>query len=111
MLVHPNLLNQNIHMLRPAPCGAGHKLLVAELNLGFGRYREPHFPHWNLKKANWTRYEELTDYLVREVMTDNTDRAADKFTEIILACVISCIPRGQRKKFSPFWNMEGTADS
>ncbi|GFQ87739.1 uncharacterized protein TNCT_143501 [Trichonephila clavata] len=39
-------------------------------------------------------------------MTDNPDRAVDKLTEIILACAISCIPRGQRKKFSPFWNKE-----
>ncbi|GFQ85866.1 reverse transcriptase domain-containing protein [Trichonephila clavata] len=38
--------------------------------------------------------------------TDNADRAVDKFTEIILACAISCIPRGKRKKFSPFWNKE-----
>ncbi|GFQ66482.1 putative RNA-directed DNA polymerase from transposon BS [Trichonephila clavata] len=38
--------------------------------------------------------------------TDNADRAVDKFTEIILACAVSCIPRGQRKKFSPFWNKE-----
>ncbi|GFR19322.1 hypothetical protein TNCT_625641 [Trichonephila clavata] len=109
VLAHPNLLNQITHMLLSAPGGAGHKLLVAELNSGFGRYREPRFPRWNLMKANWTRYQELMDYLVREVMTDetdNTDRAVDKFTEIILACAILCIPRGQRKKFSPFWNKE-----
>ncbi|GFQ72556.1 uncharacterized protein TNCT_37381 [Trichonephila clavata] len=109
VLAHLNLLNQITHTLLPTPGGAGHKLLVAELNSGFGRYREPRFPHWNLKKENWTRYQELTDYLVREVMTDetdNADRSVDKFTEIILACAISCIPRGQRKKFSPFWNKE-----
>ncbi|GFQ72747.1 uncharacterized protein TNCT_333931 [Trichonephila clavata] len=109
VLAHPNLLNQITHTLLPAPGGARHKLLVAELNSGFGRYREPRFPRWNLKKANWTRYQDLTDYLVREVMTDetdNADRAVDKFTEIILACAISCIPREQRKMFSPFWNKE-----
>ncbi|GFQ93063.1 uncharacterized protein TNCT_603191 [Trichonephila clavata] len=38
--------------------------------------------------------------------TDNADRAVDKFTEIILACAIACIPRGQREKFTPFWNKE-----
>ncbi|GFR27682.1 uncharacterized protein TNCT_517401 [Trichonephila clavata] len=63
VLAHPNLLNQVTLMLLPTPGGAGHKLLVAELNSGFGRYREPCFPRWNLKKANWTRYQELTDYL------------------------------------------------
>ncbi|GFR21205.1 hypothetical protein TNCT_563841 [Trichonephila clavata] len=105
VLAHPNLLNQITHMLLPAPGGAGYKLLVAELNSGFGSYREPRFPRWNLKKANWTRYQELMDYLVREVITDetdNVDRAVEKCTEIILASAISCIPRGQRKKFSPF---------
>ncbi|KAG8196015.1 hypothetical protein JTE90_028985 [Oedothorax gibbosus] len=38
--------------------------------------------------------------------TCNVDRAIRIFTDIIMACVIKCIPRGQRKKYAPFWNKE-----
>ncbi|KAG8171278.1 hypothetical protein JTE90_008255, partial [Oedothorax gibbosus] len=50
LLAHPFVSNQIEHTLLPAPGGAGHKLLVAELNTGpvhSGGQRKKYAPFWN----------------------------------------------------------------
>ncbi|GFR22855.1 hypothetical protein TNCT_386081, partial [Trichonephila clavata] len=66
---------------------------------------EPRQTYWNLKKANWAKFKILTN----EVLTDslvmpNFEFSSRPFTLVVLKCASFCVPRGQQKKYTPFWN-------
>ncbi|GFQ96443.1 uncharacterized protein TNCT_89181, partial [Trichonephila clavata] len=68
-------------------------------------FREPRRIYWNLKKANWAKFKNLTN----EVLTDslvipNFEYSSILFTLSVLKCASLCVPRGQQKKYTPFWN-------
>ncbi|GFV34894.1 hypothetical protein TNCV_1451961 [Trichonephila clavipes] len=60
---------------------------------------------WNLKKARWDRYSQLSDeYVTEDIINDNPDKSADLFVKEILRAAKESIPREQVKKHLPFWN-------
>ena len=61
---------------------------------------------WNFKKASWDIYQVTSDKLLKEVdMTSNDENKIGKnITSAIKKAAELSIPRGCRKKYSPFWN-------
>ena len=63
-------------------------------------YREPCQIYWNLKRANWIYYKILTD----EFMTPIFFSKSEMYLKTYYPFYTVCIPRGQQKKHTPFWD-------
>ena len=64
-------------------------------------------PRWNFRKAKWTQYKTLTDQSLREIdMEGDMEDTYTEMTKAILTSAKKCVPRGNRKRYSPFWNAE-----
>ena len=63
---------------------------------------------WNFKKANWKGYAAATDAMLGQldVTEGSEDEVCQKIIDSILKAARQHIPRGNRKKFKPFWNKE-----
>ena len=62
---------------------------------------------WNFQKANWTDFISTTEDLFSKIdlnHMENVDTMEQKFSSIILEASNRHIPRGNRKKYKPFWN-------
>ncbi|GFR02279.1 hypothetical protein TNCT_407501 [Trichonephila clavata] len=61
LLTCPTLSDRVQHKLIDCPGGSGHKILLSSI-IKYGlSYREPRRTYWNLKKANWTKFRNLTN--------------------------------------------------
>ena len=59
---------------------------------------------WNYKKADWSKLQNLTDVLCRELDTDNSkyiNTSVQELTDCILQEAKLAIPRGRRKDYKP----------
>ncbi|GBO16322.1 hypothetical protein AVEN_116217-1 [Araneus ventricosus] len=65
-------------------------------------------PRWNLRKAEWTRFSELTDTLLSPGLLDevNPNKNYIAVSEAIRVCTLETIPRGRVKNYRPFWAEE-----
>ncbi|GFR14350.1 hypothetical protein TNCT_355711 [Trichonephila clavata] len=104
LLTHPTFSDRAQHKLIDRAGGAGHKILLLSIVKYRPSYREPRRTYWNLKKANWTIFKNLTN----EVLTDylimpNFEYTSRFFTLAVLKCASICVPRGQQKKYTPVW--------
>ena len=64
-------------------------------------------PSWNYKKADWLKFQNLTDMLCRELDTDNSkniNASVQQLTDCILQAAKQAIPRGRRKDYKPYWS-------
>ena len=64
-------------------------------------------PSWNYKKANWTKFEDLTSKFCNElgaIETTNLDTNVKRFTEAVLKAAKWSIPRGRRVDYKPYWS-------
>ena len=64
-------------------------------------------PSWNYKKADWSRFQNLTDVVSREPDTDNSkniNSSVQQLTDSILQTAKQAIPRGRRKDYKPYWS-------
>jgi ribonuclease HI len=63
---------------------------------------------WNFKKANWKKYQNLTDDTLEKIQKDNQSISIEykNICKAILDGARKHIPRGFRKKYKPFWNPE-----
>ena len=62
---------------------------------------------WNYKKADWSKFHNLTDVLCRELDTDNSNNistSVQRLTDCILQAATQTIPRGRRKDYKPYWS-------
>ncbi|GFY48298.1 uncharacterized protein TNIN_475361 [Trichonephila inaurata madagascariensis] len=76
-----------------------------------GHFQQPNMnspPRWNLKKADWVKFSDLTDLLLTlDIMDEaNADKSWDTIFETIRICALETIPRGKIKNYKPFWTME-----
>ena len=65
-------------------------------------------PRWNYKKANWTKFSQLSDNYTQNIncKSKRIDDTARKFTAAILKAAKEAIPRGSRKNYCPGWTDE-----
>ena len=64
-------------------------------------------PSWNFKKANWTKFEMLTEIICKEnPFIDSMDihKNVENFTSGILEAAKQSIPRGRRYDYKPYWS-------
>ena len=61
---------------------------------------------WNFKKANWNKYAMDTDtgFEKIDVQKQPVDKVVTEMTEVIREAVKANVPRGNHKKYKPFWN-------
>ena len=50
-------------------------------------------PRWNFKKANWTRYKEVSDQLLSNLEGDEIESLNEAFVTAVLKASAQCIPR------------------
>ncbi|GIY66019.1 hypothetical protein CEXT_66151 [Caerostris extrusa] len=66
-------------------------------------------PDGILKKADWSKYAQLTDQVLDMNKLDFSNRdKSDFITEAVRVCAQASIPRGKLRKFRPFWTTELT---
>ena len=71
------------------------------------KYHSKFRARWNFKKANWEKFETLTNALLGPIeTTESIDVTSNKITTAILQAANASIPRGCRKNYRPFWNNE-----
>ena len=66
-------------------------------------------PQWNFNKADWGKFELLTDKCADNLPTptkDNLNQAFSEFTTPLKAAAKDSIPRGNRKLYIPSWDTE-----
>ena len=104
-LAHANLSSRVMLYLKDPLEGCGHRLMYAKI---LGKNRQPGPPkltRWNFKKANWAKYSLLSDaYLPADLVNANPDASTELFVKGLLRAANESIPKGQVKKYSPFWN-------
>ena len=64
-------------------------------------------PNRNYKKADLSKFQDLTDMLCRELDTDNSkniNTSVQQLTDCILQAAKQAIPRGRRKDYKPYWS-------
>ena len=64
-------------------------------------------PSWNYKKADWPKYESLTDKFTADagISEENSlDQNVSILTNAILKAALLCIPRGRRADYKPYWS-------
>ena len=86
--------------------GSDHKPILTTFN----------YPHkkkarrktlWNFRKAKWTQYKSLTDQGLGQIdMSADMEEAYTEISKTILMAAKKSVPRGNRKKYSPFWNAD-----
>ena len=65
-------------------------------------------PLWNFRKANWKAFADETDSQLGNLdVSDGTeDAVCNKITTAILDAAKKHIPRGNRNKYTPYWNKD-----
>ena len=86
--------------------GSDHKPILTSLKYP-KKKKQRRKPLWNYRKANWTKYKSLTDNSLAELdMNADLEKMYSGITKAILTAAKKAIPRGNRKRYSPFWNAE-----
>lgn len=63
--------------------------------------------YWNFKKANWKEFGRITDAELEQIdQAQPIEKLYSTTCKIILKAAKKTIPRGNRKKFKPFWTTE-----
>ena len=66
----------------------------------------PQRTQWNFKKAPWELFKATSDKLLIDIdlTSGNVESISKEVNSAILKAATETIPRGSRKKYSPFWN-------
>lgn len=88
--------------------GSDHRPVLLTLDLNFKPPEEKCFPRWNYKKANWTRFSQLTDEAALKINNkqDHINKKIRDFNQALLNAAKSTIPRGARRNYKPYWTEE-----
>ena len=86
--------------------GSDHKPILITINHPSKR-KPKRKTLWNFRKAKWTQYKSLTDESLAGLNTsDDIDATYTGITKALMTAAKKTVPRGNRKRFSPFWNRE-----
>ena len=63
---------------------------------------------WNFRRANWTKYACMTDVELAKIDTENQpiDTSFKEICSCMLKAARESVPRGNFKKYKPFWNKD-----
>ena len=85
--------------------GSDHLPVLLKVTLTEQTISQKKEPSWNYKKANWSKFQNVTDVLCREFDTDNSKNInVQKLTDCILQAAKQAIPRGRKKDYKPYWS-------
>ena len=88
--------------------GSDHRPIL--LQISSNRKRELTNPirrSWNYKKANWELYQQKSESRLLEVCTTSSiDECYKDITTALMTSAKEAIPRGNPKKFRPYWDKE-----
>lgn len=105
IIAHPNMSDKINTTLMDDAGGCGHKAIFTTVRIGNGSDTPKRTPRWNFKKARWNEYKTMTNTLLGNILLHPIpEKAANQVTQVLLKCAHKCVPRGQVKKFKPFWN-------
>ncbi|XP_054706435.1 uncharacterized protein LOC129216258 [Uloborus diversus] len=84
--------------------GSDHYPILIELDINQKVSRDRR-NHWNFRKADWKRYNDLTNSGVfNEPLTNNIDSNWTAFENGIISAAKQSVPRGKVKKYTPFFS-------
>ena len=88
--------------------GSDHRPVKLLVDLDLKPEQQKCFPRWNYKKAEWTKFQSLTDQYTKCIKErdQNVNRAVANYTSAILRAAKETIPRGARKNYRPYWTQE-----
>ena len=88
--------------------GSDHQPILTNISRKFqGKPKNKRTSHWNFKKAKWNLYKEETDKDFGLLTPDKPlDEAYKEICSTILKGAKNNIPKGNQKKYKPFWNKE-----
>ena len=96
----------NSHVKVMEDIGSDHKPILTSITYP-SKKKTRRKPLWNFRKANWAQYKTLTDQRFRDIdMEADVEETYTQITKAILSSAKKCVPRGNRKRYSPFWNAE-----
>ena len=87
--------------------GSDHQPVLLKVTLTEQTTSQKKEPSWNYKTADWSKFQNLTDMLCRELDTDNSKNikaSVQQLTEYILQAAKQAISRGRRKGYKPYWS-------
>ena len=87
--------------------GSDHLPVLLKVTLTEQTTSQKKEPSLNYKKADWLKFQNLTDMLCRELDTDNSkniNASVQQLTDCILQAAKQAIPRGRRKDYKPYWS-------
>ena len=108
-MVHSNLSGRANLSLGDPHDGSGHRSLILKIapKKRASPYRQ--IPRWNFKKADWGQFCSISSNTITEnLIDDNPDKSTDRFVNAVLLAAKRAVPRGQVKRYKPFWNAKLT---
>ena len=87
--------------------GSDHRPMLIKLDCQRTCIRGKRRTLWNFKKANWKDFQTLTNAALNDVNEDKCiNTTYSKICDAIITSAKKTIPRGNRKKYKPFWTKE-----
>ena len=86
--------------------GSDHRPILTSISRP-GNYKQKRPTLWNFQKANWNLYQTTALSKLKEIdCTRDTNTVNNDITNAILFAARKAIPRGNRKRYRPFWNSD-----
>lgn len=105
-IAHTNIAPTTFLDLLESCSGHGHRILCLRRfpRVRYQRLNMNSLPKWNFRKADWTRFSELTDLLLTPDLISETNpyKSYSAISEAIRLCALETIPRGRVKNYKPF---------
>ena len=86
--------------------GSDHKPILISIKYT-AKKKTSRKPMWNFRKAKWAQYKSHTNQKFKDIdMKEDVEKIYTEISKAILTSAKKCIPRGNRKRYRPFWNEE-----
>lgn len=108
-MLHPDLVNRTSLELSDPVGGCGHRVVNITVTQTQRPGTSKRRPRWNFKKANWTKFKQLTNaHVTEDLIVGCPDKSNKAVVAAIIKCAQSSVPRGQVRKHRPFWSTKLT---
>ena len=104
-ILSSDLLNKNQVEVSDDIGKSDHRPIIIKISTP-GKRKYQQRTRWNFKKAPWELFKATSDKLLNDIdlTSENIDSISKDINSAILTAASQTIPRGCRKKYSPFWN-------
>ena len=89
--------------------GSDHRPILIHVKSSKPPHTARKTPSWNYKKANWSKYAELTDKFTDNAgISENVclDQNVSSLTSAIMKAALISVPRGRRADYKPYWSQK-----